>query len=166
MEEVAAHLANEARVRHLAGDKKSGDDDSFGRSAFNRYYYATFLVIREGLRSLHGTWAGLAHKDIPPLLKGEIKKTLKRGLQDAKRLSDGDVVKQCSKAIEAADELAELTTRAYGVRVTADYNPEIRVSFNERGTFSLNAIAVDEAKKWPYKARALVPAIISAWSQI
>lgn len=166
MEQVAAHLANEARVRHMAGNMDSGDNDSFGRSAFNRYYYATFLVIRAGLGSLQGTWAGLPHKDIPLLLKGEIKRSLKRGLQDAKKLSDGDVVRQCSKAIEAADELAELTTRAYGVRVTADYNPEIRVSFDEKGTFSLNAIAVDEAKRWPYKARALVPAIISAWSQL
>ena len=83
MEKVARHLLDEAMLRETSDEK-----DVFGRSVFNRYYYATFLNVKEGLSGLKKEWEGnLAHASIPEMLRGQIQSELKRGLAKAKRAS-------------------------------------------------------------------------------
>lgn len=55
---------------------KETERDLFGRSAFNRYYYAAFLVTREMLGALRPTWRHTAHAAIPELLEAGLKKRL------------------------------------------------------------------------------------------
>lgn len=57
-------------------EKDDGHVDLFGRSAFNRYYYSTFLITRELLRSLDPKWGTAAHKNIPEILRDSLKKKL------------------------------------------------------------------------------------------
>ncbi len=48
--------------------------DLLGRSAFNRYYYATFLTTRKTLAMMQSNWKGTPHAEIPNLLKTNLKK--------------------------------------------------------------------------------------------
>lgn len=50
------------------GEKNILSKDLFGRSAFNRYYYAAFLVTREMLGELQNSWKATPHRQIPILL--------------------------------------------------------------------------------------------------
>jgi len=71
---VATHLISQAR--------SMGSEmlvDAYARSAFNRYYYSSFLSTRELLSQLNGSWGREPHKNIPKILSenvvGQIKKT-------------------------------------------------------------------------------------------
>jgi hypothetical protein len=162
MEIVADHLEQQAMTRSVSSER-----DSFGRSAFNRYYYATFLQVKSGLAELRPEWAGdMAHAKIPEMLRGTICSDLKKGHQKALRTSDHEVVVLCSRAVSAAKELAKLMDEGRATRVTADYHPEIPVSFSTGVRFRLNSVGVDAARIWPHRARALVADIQSAWRQI
>ena len=103
METVASHLHSETNAR-----MGSPDRDWFGRSTFNRFYYATFLEVRAALKEMSPDWTNVAHKNIPELLGGSIKTELRRGLERARRTGDGATLSQCSSAIAAAKELAAL----------------------------------------------------------
>ena len=58
---VAEHLSTHAKVLG-SGDAEA---DAFGRSAFNRHYYATFLTVRELLVAIDIAWAKTPHAEIP-----------------------------------------------------------------------------------------------------
>ncbi|MFP3541518.1 hypothetical protein, partial [Pseudomonas sp. SIMBA_044] len=49
----------------------------YGRSAFNRYYYAAYLSVREMLQSGQPDYAGASHSDLPGLLEGAVLKRIK-----------------------------------------------------------------------------------------
>lgn len=161
MEVVAAHLYQEAIKQANTIDK-----DQFGRTAFNRYYYATFLHVRKGLSRLNTNWSRLPHHDIPELLKGVVKKELFQGKVKAARVRDSDVVALCAKAESAAIELSQLMQEGYATRVVADYTPEVQVDFSKGSDFTLNSVAIKHARDWPHRALAYVGTITSAWKQI
>lgn len=161
METVALHLENEA-IRRASPDER----DSFGRSAFNRYYYATFLKIQIALRSQRPCWAKSGHSQLPKTLQDEVIKELKTNFQKSKKIGDAEMAKLCSEAISAAKSLATILTEGYAVRVTADYFPDIAVSFMPAGGFKLNATPVSHAHSWPAKASGFVAALERAWRQI
>jgi hypothetical protein len=162
MEKVARHLLDEAMLRDAPDEK-----DVFGRSVFNRYYYATFLNVKEGLSGLKKEWEGnLAHASIPDMLRGQIQSELKKGLAKAKRASDPEVASLCSKAITATKNLATLMEQGRTLRVTADYHPEVAIDFSIGPYFHLNKFPVEDAKSWAPRAKIFVNAISHAWKQV
>lgn len=161
MEVVAHYLQTEAVNRVVVAEK-----DLFGRSSYNRYYYATFLLVRELLRALDPRWGELPHADYPKILTGSIKDTLKKGGVRARKASDWDLSDHCKQAMAAASELAKLMAQGSATRVTADYHPEIPVQFNPGERFTLNSIDITVAHQWPPRARVLTAVIASTWRQI
>jgi hypothetical protein len=161
MEIVGLHLQNVASTRLNPVER-----DLFGRSAFNRYYYATYLDVKECLGSLKVEWGRITHDGVPDLLMGAVKKVLQNGRERAKRASDDDTVELCSRAIHAAHELSKMMTEGYASRVAADYNPEVKIDFSDAYDFTLNFVRVKEAAGWPNKARAFLRTINSAWRQV
>ena len=141
---VADHLSQEAKSRHADGA------DAFGRTAFNRYYYAAFLSTRELLMQIERSWSRAPHGNIPDLLERDLVKrlrtTLKR-LQTKGTVAEGRAKSLVSQAGAAAGDIASILRMAYKVRITADYEPEERVAF-EPTTFRLATHTEAEAKQW------------------
>ena len=62
-----------ARLHEIALETSTeGEADAFGRSAFNRYYYAAFLLAREMFREMYKGPESINHADIPAHLKGRV----------------------------------------------------------------------------------------------
>lgn len=160
---VGQHLA--AHAGHLGVG--SPEFDIFGRSAFNRYYYATYLVVRSTLFRMRPEWAKKGHSQIPEFLRGkfrevvneQIKKLVKKG---AITMSDGGKIK--GSIFEQATNLANLMDTAYGVRVVADYEPEIKTTLI--GNMALSGTTIGSAQRWPEKAHAISGFMIASWREL
>ncbi|XHS78108.1 hypothetical protein ACFJGW_20660 [Burkholderiaceae bacterium UC74_6] len=162
MEIVARHLQQEA-IRRGPADAA----DLFGRSAFNRYYYATFLEVKGGLGALRDEWTrNIAHADLPQILRGQVKKQLAAGKRKAMRADDYKSAGICASADSAAEDLAKLLDAGRATRVTADYHPEIPVDFASAPDFQLDTVGVQAAQTWPHRARGYLQVISNAWRQI
>jgi len=160
MEQVALYL--QIKANHCPPDSR--DFDLFGRSSFNRYYYAAYLEVRSLLGNLDRSWATAQHASIPALLTGQVLERIKRQRIRAARIGDSDAVNICLRAVASAHELATLMTEAYAVRVTADYEPGIPIVADDRGRFRLNLVLVTTAHDWPDRAREHGQRIKRAWS--
>ncbi len=161
MEVVGLHLKNIASTRPNTVER-----DLFARSAFNRYYYASYLDVKTVLGSFKVEWGGIPHGDIPSVLVGAVKKALLKGRERAQRASDHDTAELCSRAVHAAHELSKMMTEGYATRVTADYYPEMKIDFSDAYDFTLNFVRVKDAAAWPSKARVLLRTISTAWRQV
>lgn len=141
--------------------------DSYGRSAFNRYYYATFLIVRAGLRRMGrvSPTGEIPHASIPEMLSGSIYNTLKKSCHEAKKIGDSDTISVLSLGAEAAKTLASLMNTARSSRTTADYHPEKPIVISGHG-FSLLTISSETAQNWPHKAELLINRIEAAWRQL
>jgi|SRR5580658_224368 hypothetical protein len=159
METVALFLQIEAK-RHPADSR---DFDLFGRSSFNRYYYAVYLEVRSMLGGLNSTWATVAHKSIPDLLTGQVLARIRQLKARATRLRDNRATDICRRGAASARELATLMKGANAVRVAADYHPEIAVVLDDRGRFQLNLMSVTIAHEWTERAREHGRRIRRAW---
>ena len=159
VEVVAIYLMGEAPQRPVAVEK-----DLFGRSAFNRFYYAAYLTVRAALLAGLGE-CPKSHSDVPDFLLGKVSRGLTQGEQRARRVSDTELAKLCSRARTSARELAEILKEGYSVRVTADYFPEVPVIFEANGEFGLNTVHISKARSWPPKADAMCKSICIAWRQ-
>jgi uncharacterized protein (UPF0332 family) len=158
VEKVALSLQKTAVDR-----RKDGDDfDQFGRSAFNRYYYALFLIVRAFILEFNPDWAAV-HSAIPGVLTGSITREIKNFRSSALRQKDHESVEICNRATAALASLAKLMESAYTVRVTADYNPSIKVMDDTNERFSLGTATITQAHGWPDQARILTGAIRRAW---
>lgn len=153
MERVGNELQNTAFDRRASAD----DLDQFGRSAFNRYYYATFLEVREMLRRFNPAWRG-SHAQVPDELEGSIAKRLAAIKRTAQRLDDHQGVAICQAARGGLLDLAQLMRGAYVVRVKADYEPEIRIALDSI-RFSLDSTSINDAHNWLYRARNYIQVI-------
>ena len=145
--DVAEHLSSRAKL--LAGDEA----DAFGRSAFNRYYYASFLTVRDLLVILDASWAKERHANIPMLLEGTLIKRVKalaKRQEAAGALSEARRRVLIKQAMSAVGEIASILREAYAVRVAADYEPTHTVVFDVSG-FRLVEHSDAEARNW--KAR-------------
>lgn len=160
MESVAHFL----QVQANSYPPSSRDFDLFGRSSFNRYYYAAYLRVRSILGNLNEAWTTTQHANIPDLLTGQVLTTIRRQRARAAKLDDGPAVQICRRAEASARELANLMREAYAVRVTADYHPEIIVMADGRGRFRLNSVPVTVAHDWPIRASEHGQRIERAWS--
>ena len=140
-------------------DKK----DLFGRSAFNRYYYAACLSTRKMLGELETTWERTAHRNIPHLLKGKLKEKLTSAIDKGilTRGKDMEVINQHNSSIDA---LAVLLEQAYKVRISADYEPEVRIQQKDE-VISLSGHTLTSAEGWPDRADSYCKAIRDAWKE-
>ncbi|MFZ5636434.1 MAG: hypothetical protein ACOY82_07575 [Pseudomonadota bacterium] len=161
MHEVAHHLQVEALPK--AG---TIEGDRYGRSAFNRYYYATFLIVRQGISSMDKKWNKQDHAGIPGLLTGQVTAALKLGKTAAARQRDSELVTLCNRATAAASELSKLLEKANEARKIADYNPEVPIEFRGADRFSLSGIDINTAHAWAPRAKILVDTIVDAWRQV
>ena len=154
MEVVGSHLRAYTMTLH-----GTGDADLFGRSSFNRYYYATYLAVRKELLALLPD-APTQHATVPDYLRGSIQQRIRAIKTKAKRAGDPRLMQSCSVAKVAAEELASLLFKGYKTRVVADYEPDVSVQFaTSSHEFSLDTVSSSEAQSWPHRARYLMRSI-------
>lgn len=142
--QVAEHLAREAKRR------TADEADAFGRTAFNRYYYAAFLSTRELLTQIDRSWSGAPHGNIPELLESSLicrLRTLLRRLRTKGLVPEDRANRLLSQARAAGSDMASILRTANIVRVTADYRPDEKVVF-EPTTFRLATHTEAEARQW------------------
>jgi len=139
--------------------------DLYGRSAFNRYYYAAFLITRKMLGEIEPKWKKTPHKDIPQLLKGAVRKPVVQRLkQDAKKdlITNGQMRALQSKLNIATNELANLLVQAYDVRLVADYEPENYIAVKDN-VIVLSSCKLTSANSWADRANAYCKDIRKVW---
>lgn len=158
MEQVALSLQKWAVERRRNLD----DFDLYGRSAFNRYYYASFLTVRELIVEFEPQWAG-GHSTVPEFLTGSIEREIKRFRTSAQKRQQPDAVELCNRAVTALASLSSLMQTAYSIRVTADYNPQIRVVDSDKDRFTLGTTSITDAHNWVSQTRTLTQVIRRAW---
>lgn len=161
MQRVGIHLQVQALVKVDAQER-----DYFGRSAYNRYYYATFNCAKLLVTQLDAKWAKTPHAVFPSLLATTIVSELEKGRSQAAKLGDFQLVTLCNQAKASSHALAKLMTEAYAVRVIADYSLETAIVFGTGQRFELNRIDITDAHQWPSKAAALSKVIADAWKQV
>ena len=146
-------------------DTDNDSRDLFGRSAYNRFYYAAFLVTREMLGELNPGWKHTPHAEIPVLLGSAIKKPVKSALKKSVRnrvVSKAEERKLLNKLTVSSSELANLLKEAYEIRVIADYKPETRL-YVERNIISLDGCKLNTATGWSSRASAYCKTIRRVW---
>jgi len=141
------------------------DREAFARSAYNRYYYACFLVMREAFKRMDPSWAQNPHKSYPETLEGTIHRRLKREHLKAYKLGDSETTRSIESAQRAVKQLTKIFKVAYSVRVVADYNFDTSVVFEDSNKFSLNTVSIDDAYKWQNEVRILSESIVNAWDK-
>jgi hypothetical protein len=101
--------------------------DLYGRSAFNRYYYASYLITRDMLRQLDRSWTRTGHSNIPSLLTETVIKKAREELRRQQKLGglgSGESASMRHDAHTAATKLPDLLKHASEVRRIADYETE------------------------------------------
>ena len=156
---VGHHLQTEAVAR-----SQSDERDLFARSAYNRYYYASFLAARSALGQMSPDWRRLAHKTYPEVLRGQVLREFKRERTKANKSADYELERQLRVAVEATNALATLLEKAYATRVAADYGTD-PVSFGQSARFSLNSVDITEAHSWSAQVSGYAGVVLGAWKQ-
>ena len=144
------------------------DFDLLSRSAFNRYYYASFLVTRDTLGKMQSNWKGTAHAEIPKLLENGLKKPVRHQLniQLTKGIIDkGDHSRLLTSINSVACELAQLLRSAYDARIVADYEPDIKITFDNK-LIMLKTYKITTAKEWPTRAEMYCGRLLRLWKEI
>ncbi len=162
MKKVAEHLHN-----YAIDSKDELEIDVFGRSAFNRYYYACFLATRAMLGDFKPSWKGTMHKSIPELLMTGVTNEPIKAFKLAQR--NGLItISQCSKNIselrESTNDLAQVLLAAYDVRVLADYEPEETVYKREK-IISIRQHKLSAASCWLDRVNGDIKRIRKLWSE-
>lgn len=163
MKLVGEALSKLALEKHPIADR-----NLYGRSAFNRFYYAAFLITREMLAFLDPKWKSTPHKEIPNRLRDTIRQRLKKSVEHFHRqgiITVSEKSRLINRLNEATEELAEMLERAYDARVIADYKPEKLICIDSNKVISLQAHKLDSARSWPNRASAYCKTIISVWKE-
>lgn len=123
---VANHLRD-----HACALADAAEVDLFGRSAFNRFYYACYWAIRTNLPDMVSDWTKMGHKALPDCLKSSVQKETLKALErqrKSKMISDEDFGRLQPRITRSIAEIARLLEQGYSVRCTADYNPEFKAT--------------------------------------
>jgi len=150
-------------LRTYAHNKEMPERDAFARSAFNRYYYGCFLLVRSTLIEINVPPKNIKHRKIKDILEGDIARKLRNARRQAQRNEDGTLVKKIDGGLRAIQPLQRLIEKAREVREVADYKPEIEVAFNGPDGFSLNGLDINSAHRWEETVRTLLASLKSAW---
>jgi hypothetical protein len=146
---------------------ESPDDVLFVRSAFNRYYYATFLRSRALVQETTGTHS-LPHKALPEYLTGQFRKIIKRQIQESFKsgvLNNANRARLLSALNENTMLLSGLLSEAYSVRVLADYEPDVAVEV-KADTYSLGAATLSSAGNWANRAQMHCKNLHKVWKDL
>ena len=146
-------------------ERDENHEDSFGRSAFNRYYYASYLITRDMLRKLNPLWTRTGHSKIPSLLRDTIIKKIDVELRRQQKLGGLGLTNSKStlnQARKAAEELSNLLKDAYEVRCVADYEPEQKI-FRDGAVLKLGEQTIGTARNWPHRASIHTKTLIKIW---
>ncbi|HCB1401081.1 TPA: hypothetical protein QH865_005115 [Klebsiella variicola] len=147
---VADHLVKQANATRRKGDAQTILADAYGRSAFNRYYYACFLNIREFVSAIDTSWGKVKHAEVPTLLRVSVNKKIEIELRKSERIGDltlGEYHSKKSILLTSLENMASTMAMAYTIRGVVDYEPEIEMIFGD-GSFSINKTSVASAKGW------------------
>jgi len=139
--------------------------DVFGRSAFNRYYYAAYLITRMNLGELNPIWKTEKHKAMPNTLITTVRKPVIRALEKQVKkdvMTESERSKAVGSLKVATAALSDLLKEAYDLRCVADYEPEELISFDNK-LLLLKEYKLDSARKWPSKASAYCKTIRRIW---
>lgn len=157
------------RLSKIATDEPDENHaDSFGRSAFNRYYYASYLITRDMLRQLNPLWTRTGHSNIPNLLTETIIKKVREELRRQQKLGGLRSAESASMrhdAYTAATNLSDLLKHAYEVRRIADYEPEQRILRNGK-VIKLGEQTMEGARNWPSRTLVHAKTLIKIWRQL
>ena len=159
LELVGQHL--EAQALRL---ESKDEIDSFGRSAFNRYYYAAFWIVRSALAEIDPKWSSIAHKSIPDVLRRSVRKKLEQELKKAERTGfpGGKLRNQIQTSTET---LAELMEHAYKKRVEADYSVSARVERTNEALY-MGKEKCSSASHWPRRANTSAGSLLNVSKQL
>ena len=97
----------------------------FGRSAVNRYYYATFISVVCELVIIDDDWKYINHKDIPAKLSNKLNRYIKNNIKrqyKSNSIDYEDKMKYINIINESISSLSSLMKEAYSLRVKADYD--------------------------------------------
>jgi len=129
----------------------------YGRSAFNRFYYAAYLNTREMLAFLDPKLKKTAHKNIPITLRSTLRNRLKTTVNkyyEEEIMSYNDKQRLIHNMFTATEELANMLEQAYDARVIADYMPEVLIQKKSNSEFLLKSHTLQNAQRWPDRASA------------
>lgn len=155
LHDVGEHLSSVA-----AQSAHPEDTNKFGRSAYNRYYYATFLEVRDLLALVDKKWEEPNHSDIPGTLRGKFRQKLLRSIgnaRDTKLITLQEAARMTVSTQCATRDLAALMDTARQVRSIADYKPEYHAT-KIGGAVVLGGTKLSEARLW--RQRACKPAAV------
>lgn len=143
--------------------------DAYVRTAFNRYYYASFLVVQHMLGEIKSEWARTRHKDIPLILRESLisaAKGLIRNKTSSSIVHDKNVLNNSFFTLRSAgNALAQEIEHAYNIRVIADYRPDSNVQ--QKGWEStIDGVALRDAQEWRPSAVQKAEEILNAWQEI
>lgn len=149
-------------------DADPNNADLLGRSAFNRYYYAAFLITRETLGYMQPNWKGTAHAEIPNLLMNGLRKPARSALNKQLKsglLDKGDESRILSALNATGSDLAQLLKLAYDARILADYEPEIKTT-KDGNVICLKNHKLTTARQWPQQATRHCAILKRIWKEI
>jgi len=157
------------KLRDLAIAASDADViNKYGRSAFNRYYYASYLIVRSAIMNIDPKWAQCSHKDLPNLLR----KTIYRQARDqALRLERAGQLnaRQKSLLIDSIKictaKLAQLLQSGYAIRCVADYSPEEIVVLRSKNLY-LGNCTTSAAQHWPEQAAINAGQLQAKWREL
>ena len=156
------------KLSEIALNERDQDNfDLFGRSAFNRFYYASYLITRDMLGQCNPVWAKTSHKEIPNLLNDCVAKRIKEAIrnQAGKLISHHDGKLMAQEATAAIVPLAQLLTSAYAVRCVADYEPGQRIQPAQK-SFELIGHSNHAANAWPKRTTTYTRTILKIWKRL
>ncbi|MBM2765234.1 hypothetical protein [Burkholderia anthina] len=141
------------------------DQDLFGRSAFNRYYYAAFLRVRSLFAEIDDKLNEPQHGQIPDLLtvtlRGRVNKIIKRQ-EKGGILSPEDAQGVRDQLDSSLKTLADLMRYAYSIRKIADYEPDIKIDLVD-GNLGIGGCDSAAARKWGEEVMLISEQIREIW---
>lgn len=157
------------RLEQIASEEKCPKAANvFGRSAFNRYYYAAFLETRAALRNLNPDWGKPAHASVPELLVGQVLMKLKKQISMCEKqglIARGRASDLRKQANTVTSTLADLLKAAREVRRVADYEPEVPCTLDAKG-ISLGTSTLHAARQWPQRVRNGTSMVQSMYNEL
>jgi hypothetical protein len=157
MERVAEALTEQA-----VSSPDELDANLFGRSAFNRYYYAVYLSVRQMVIAGHPEIKQFKHKDLPDLLVGKIQDKIQQEAGKLKKrhmLSEGEASRLSQSSRQALSELASI------LREGADYEPTV-IAVVRDGHVILEHKTSDAARQWGRRADRCIGQVRRVWRQL
>ncbi|MGX9275231.1 hypothetical protein ACWXWK_19285 [Pantoea ananatis] len=150
LHKVADHLAKQANSVHGKDEANLLLAGAFGRTAYNRYYYACYLDIRMFVAGINAGWGSLNHSEVPSFLTGAVNKKISQELARSEKLgmmTKGALQSKKSLVHTSLSQMASVMSKAYTIRCTVDYEPDISVEF-DKNTFLIDDTPIASARDW------------------